>query len=94
MRKPYATRCAGSRSCWKSSGARRRPTASQNTKSERSLRLRELEREAAEVDDRTCSTQEIHAEDPSDLESIVHLADLDIEVVEAMIADREPIDLA
>ena len=62
--------------------------ASWVSRSGRYLRLRELDREAAEVDDRTCRTQEVHAKNPANLEAIVHLTDLDIEVVKAVITNR------
>ena len=37
-------------------------------------------------------TQEVHAEDPAELEPVVHLANLELEVVETVIPDRETTD--
>lgn len=45
------------------------------------------------MDDRSCRSQEVHSDDSPEFEAIVHLADLDLESVQTVIADREPIDL-
>jgi hypothetical protein len=36
--------------------------------------------------------QAVHAENATELKAIIHRADLELEVVESMIANREPID--
>ena len=38
-------------------------------------------------------TKEVHADDSAELEAAIHLADLELESIEAMTTDCEPIDL-
>jgi hypothetical protein len=47
-----------------------------------------------QVDDRAGGSQEVHAEDAPEVEAVVHLADLQLEVVEPMAAKRKAVDPA
>jgi hypothetical protein len=52
----------------------------------------ERDREITEIDDRARCPQEVHPDDPAELEAVVHPTDLDVEAIEAVIADFESID--
>ncbi|HEX2689847.1 MAG TPA: hypothetical protein VHN14_24680, partial [Kofleriaceae bacterium] len=54
----------------------------------------ERQGETVQIDDRAGGSQKVHAEDATESEAVVHLADLQLEVIEAMAANRKPVDLA
>ena len=49
--------------------------------------------DAVQIHEGTRGAEEVHAEDTADLESVVQFADLDLEAVKTVLADRESIDV-